>query len=60
MLCQIGFESFGKFTPGQHHAPTAAGAFESDIRAETRDNPLVGTTRMLFSEAEAVIQTEVG
>ena len=55
MLCQVGFESFRKLAPCQHYAPSTAFAFEPDIRAETRDDPFVGATWMLLSEAEMVI-----
>ena len=60
MLCQVCFESFGKFTSGKHHPPATTFALEPDIRAETSDNPFVGATRMLFSEAELIIEAEVG
>jgi hypothetical protein len=51
MLCQIGFQSFCQFTPRKQDSPSTAGTFEPDIRAQARDNPLVGATGMLFSEA---------
>ncbi len=60
MLCQVGFESLGKFTPRKHNPPAAAFAFESDIRAQARDGPLVGAAGMLFSEAEMIVEAEVG
>jgi hypothetical protein len=60
MLCQIGFESFCKFTPRQHNTSSTAFAFEPDIRAEPRDNPLVRATWVLLSKAEMIIQAEVG
>jgi hypothetical protein len=41
MLGQVGFESFGKFTPRQQDAPPAAHAFETDVRAQPRNDPLV-------------------
>jgi hypothetical protein len=56
MLCQIGFESFCKFTPREHDPPTTAFALKPNIRTEARDDPLVGTTRMLFSEAEVIVE----
>ena len=59
MLGQVGFESFCEFTPRQQDAPSAAIAFESDIRAETGDGPLVGTARVLFSEAEMIVETQI-
>jgi hypothetical protein len=60
VLCQIGFESFGKFAAGEHNPSSTALAFEPDIRAETCDGPLIGATGMLFSEAEMVVEAQVG
>lgn len=60
MLCQIRLHSLGKFAAGQHHSSSTARTFQPDIRAETRDNPFIGATRVLFSEAETIIQTQVG
>jgi len=59
MLCEIGFEPLGKLTPGEHYAPSAALAFEPNIRTETCDGPFVGATRMLFAEAEMVVELQV-
>lgn len=60
MLGKVGLESLCKFTPRQEDAPPAAFAFESDIRAQACDGPFVGTARMLFSEAEMIVETQVG
>lgn len=60
MLCEVFFESLGKLAPRQQDAPPAAFAFESDVRAETCDSPLVGTARVLFAEAEMIVETQVG
>jgi hypothetical protein len=60
VLCQIGFESFSQFAPSKHNPPATALAFEPDIRAETCDGPLVGATGMLFSEAEMIVEAQVG
>jgi hypothetical protein len=57
---EIGFEPFGKFAPGKHNMPPAAFAFESDIRAETCDGPFVGAARMLFAEAQVIVELQVG
>ena len=59
MLGQVGFESLGKFTPCQQDAPPTASTFESDIRAKACDGPLVGTARVLFSEAEMIVEMQV-
>lgn len=60
MLCQVSFKSFGKLTPREHDTSPTAFAFEPDIRAETRDSPFVGTTRVLLSKAEMIVQAQVG
>jgi hypothetical protein len=59
VLGKVGFESLCKFTPRKKDAPSAAFAFEADIRAETCDGPFVGTARVLFSEAEMIVETQV-
>ena len=59
MLSEVGFESLGKFTPREQNAPSAASTFESDIRAEACDSPLVGATWMLFAQAEMIVETQV-
>ena len=59
MLCQVGFESLGKFTSRQQDTPPAALAFESDIRAETRDDPFIGATGVLFSQAKLIVQAKI-
>jgi len=60
MLRQVGFETFGKFTPCKHNTSPASFALESDIGTETRDSPFVGAARMLFSESQVVVELEVG
>lgn len=60
MLCQVGFESLGKFTPCEHDAPPADLAFEPDIRAQTRDGPLIGAARVLFSQAKMIVEAQIG
>jgi hypothetical protein len=60
MLGQVGFESLGEFAPRQQDAPTTAFAFQPDIRAKTGDGPLVGTARVLLSQAEMIVETKVG
>jgi hypothetical protein len=59
MLGKVGFESPGKFAPGQQNAPPAAFAFQPDIRAKSYDGPFVGTARMLFSKAKMIVETQV-
>ena len=60
MFCEIGFEPFGEFAPGKHDAPSAAPAFETDVRAEAGDGPFVGAARVLFAQAQVVVEAEVG
>ncbi len=60
MLGQVGFESFGKFTPREHDVTSAAFALEPDVRAETSDSPFVGAARMLLAQAQVVVELEVG
>ena len=59
MLCKVGFKSLGKFTPRQQDAPPATLTFETDIRAKANNGPLVGTARVLFSEAEMIVEAQV-
>lgn len=59
MLGQICFKPFGKLTPREHDAPSAALAFQADICAQARNDPLVRATRMLFSETEVVVEAKV-
>jgi hypothetical protein len=57
---EVGFEPFCKFTTCEHDAPSTAFAFETDIRAEARDSPFVGAARMLFAQAQVVVEAKVG
>ena len=59
VVCEIGLESFGEFASCEHNPPPASLAFEADIRAEPRDSPLIGTTGMLFTESQVVVEVEV-
>jgi len=60
VLCEVNFQSLRKFTPRQQNAPPAAFALEPDIRAEACDRPFVGAARMLFSQAEMIVEAQVG
>jgi hypothetical protein len=57
---EIGLEPFCEFTPRKHNTPPANFAFESNIRAETGDGPFVGAARMLFAEAQVIVEVQVG
>jgi hypothetical protein len=59
VLGKVGFESLGKLTPRKQNASPAAFAFESDVRAETCHGPFIGAARVLFSEAEMVVEPKV-
>jgi len=56
---KVGFEPFGKFTTGKHNVAPAAFAFEPDIRAKAYDVPFIGATRVLFAEAQVVVELKV-
>jgi hypothetical protein len=57
---EIGFEPLGKFAAGQHDAPSTAFAFQPNIRAEPRDDPLIGATGMLLAQPQVIVKTQVG
>jgi hypothetical protein len=57
---EIRLEAFGQFAAGEHDAPSAAFTFKTDIRAEARHGPFVGTARMLFAQAQVVVEAQVG
>jgi hypothetical protein len=59
VIGEVGFETLGEFAAGEHDAPSAAFAYETDVRAEAGDGPFVGTARMLFSEAKMIVETQV-
>ena len=59
MFCQVRLESLDKLAPCQQNAPPAASAFQPDICAETRDGPLVGAARVLFAQAQVIVETQV-
>ena len=56
---EIGFQSFGKFTAGEHHAPPAAPALQANIRAQTCDRPFVRAAGMLFAQAQVVVEMQI-
>jgi hypothetical protein len=60
MFGEIGLESLGEFAPCEQDAPPTAFAFQSDVRAEADDGPFVGATGMLFTEAQVVVEAQVG
>jgi hypothetical protein len=57
---EIGFETFGKFTAGEHNAPAAASALQANIRAQACDGPFIGTARMLFTQAQVIVEVQGG
>ena len=59
VFCQIGFESLGEFAPGEHDSSSTPLTFKPNIRAKTSHRPLIGTTRMLFAEAQVVVEAKV-
>ena len=60
MLGEVGFESLGKLAAGQHDPSAAAAAFEADICAQTNHVPFIRTAGMLLSQAQVIVQLEVG
>ena len=56
---EIGFEPFGKFAPGKHNMASTTFAFEPNICAEACDGPFIGATRMLFAEAQVIVELQV-
>ena len=60
VFCQVGFESLCEFAPGKHDTSPAAFTFQPNIRTKTSYRPLIGTTRMLFTESQVVVEAEVG
>jgi hypothetical protein len=45
-----------QFTPGKHHAPSTAFAFQANICAQAGDDPFVGTAGMWFTQAQVVVE----
>lgn len=60
VLCEVGFESFCKFAAGKHDTPSTAFAFQPNIRAKTDHGPFIGTARVLFPQAQVIVQLKVG
>ena len=60
MFCEVGFESLCEFAACEHDTMLTTLAFETDIRAETRDGPFVGAAGMLFAESQVIVEAEVG
>jgi hypothetical protein len=60
VLRQVRLESLCQFAPGEQDAAPAALALEADIRAEARHRPFVRAAGMLFSQAEVIVESQVG
>lgn len=60
MFSEVDFKSLCQFAPREHDAPSAAFAFQPNIRTETRNSPFVGAARMLLAESQVVIEAKVG
>ena len=58
MFGEIDFEPFGKFTTGKHDPPAAAFTFQPNIRAQARDDPLIGAAGMLFAQAQVIVEMQ--
>jgi hypothetical protein len=59
MFGEIGFEPFGKFTPGEHDVSSTAFTFKPDIRAKTCYGPFVGAARMLFAKTQVIVELKI-
>jgi len=57
MAGEVRFDPFGKFAPRKHNTPPTAFALEADIRPQTCHDPLVGTTGVLFTQAQVIVKT---
>jgi len=57
---EVGLEPPHQLAAGEHHAPTAALALQADIRAEADDGPLVGAAGMGLSQAQVIVELQVG
>ncbi len=60
MFGEVGFESLGKLTTGQHDPSAATSAFQADVRAETDDSPFIGTAGMLLAQTQLIVQVKIG
>jgi len=60
MYGEICFKPLCKFASGEHDTPPAASTFQPNIRAETRDGPFIGAARMLFAQAQVIVESQVG
>ena len=60
MFRKVSFQSLREFAPREHDTPPAAFAFQPNVRAEARHGPFVGAARMLFAQAQVVVEAEVG
>lgn len=58
-LCQIGLQPFRQLAAREHYPPSATFAFESNIRAETCDDPFIGATGMLFTQAQQIVKLKI-
>jgi hypothetical protein len=57
---EVGFEPLGKFTTGKQNAASTAFALQPNIRAQARNSPFIGTTGMLFAQAQVIVEVQVG
>ena len=59
MAGEVGFDPFRKFAPRKHDSPPTALAFKTDICPKARHSPFVGTTGMLFAEAQMIVKAQI-
>jgi hypothetical protein len=53
------FGPTGKLAAGQHHAVTTSAAFQTNIRAQAGDIPIMPSARVWFAHSYDVVQLQV-
>ena len=56
---EVGLEAFRQFAPGKQDAPSASEAFQPNVCAEAGDGPFIGAARVLFAEAQTVMEAQI-
>jgi hypothetical protein len=60
LLWQDRLDAPRQLAPRQHHPVAATFTFQSNVRAEARDRPLVGTTRVRLAQSNHIVKLQVG
>jgi hypothetical protein len=56
---EVGFESLGELTTGEHDPSPTAFAFQANVRAETDNGPFIGTAGVLLAQAQVIVQAKI-